>query len=74
MAESQLGVRIDARLKKALTAYCRAHGRKIGRFVEDALLDKLEELEDAADLSRLRKEPTRPFGAFVADLKRHGKL
>ncbi|MFZ5471854.1 MAG: hypothetical protein ACOZIN_20685 [Myxococcota bacterium] len=73
-AQVQMSTRVDVHLKKAVTAYCRAHGLKIGRFVENALLDKLEELEDASELERLRKEPSRPFQEFVRELKARGRL
>ena len=71
---AQMTARVDMRLKKAVASYCRAHGLKIGRFVEDALLDKLEELEDVAELRSLRREPARPLEEFVAELKARGQL
>ena len=38
------------------------------RFVQEALLDKLEEIADTADLPRLRREPTRPLRDLIRDL------
>jgi hypothetical protein len=71
---TQLATRIDTKLKKAVAALCRARGIKISKFIEEALLDRLEELEDESELGTLRKEPRRSLQAFVADLKRRGRL
>ena len=46
MAQAQLATRIDIRVKKAIEKTCEARGLKIGRFVENALIDKLEELAE----------------------------
>ncbi|HOX43741.1 MAG TPA: hypothetical protein PK668_09085 [Myxococcota bacterium] len=74
MSQSQLATRIDVRVKKAVEEVCRLRGLKIGRFIEDALLDKLEELEDVEDIKKIRHEPTRPLSAVLEDLKLDGKL
>jgi hypothetical protein len=70
----QLATRIDSKLKGAVAAYCRARGIKMSKFIEDALLDRLEELEDETELEALRHEPRRSLQAFIADLKRRGRL
>jgi hypothetical protein len=44
------------------------------RFVQDALLDKLEELADREDLPKLRREPTRPLRDLIRDLGLDGEL
>jgi len=72
--QAQLAARIDERVKAAVEAYCRAKGLKINRFIETALLDRLEEIEDIEDVKRLRTEPTRPFKDVLRDLKRDGLL
>lgn len=74
MKQVQLATRVDARVKKAVQHVCTARGMTIGRFVEDALLDKLEELEDIEDVSRIRFERTRPLADVLRDLARDGKL
>ena len=74
MPVSQIAVRVDARLKRAIDAACRARGVKLTRFVQDALLDKLEELADAEDVPRLRAEPSRPLRALIRDLGLDGEL
>ncbi len=74
MAQAQLAVRIDARVKKAVDRICEARGLKISRFVEDAIVDKLEELEDIEDLKRIRCESTRPLSDLLRDLDLDGKI
>jgi len=68
MALAQIAVRVDGRLKRAVDEACRARGVKLTRFVQEALLDKLEEIADAEDVPRLRREPTRPLRELIRDL------
>jgi uncharacterized protein (DUF1778 family) len=70
----QIAVRVDGRLKRAVDEACRARGVKLTRFVQDALLDKLEEIADAEDLPRLRREPTRPLRDLIRDLGLDGDV
>ena len=72
MATVQVSARIDAALKKAITGYCRAHGVVMNHFIQEALLDRLEELEDVEDLKRIRHEPTRSLSAVLAELELDG--
>jgi len=74
MPLAQIAVRVDGRLKRAVDEACRARGVKLTRFVQDALLDKLEEIADAEDLPRLRREPARPLRDLIRDLGLDGKL
>jgi hypothetical protein len=74
MGQSQLAARIDARVKLAVDLVCEERGLKINRFVEDALIDKLEELDDIEDLKTIRHEPTRPLSEVLKDLGLDGKL
>ena len=46
----------------------------MSRFIEDALVDKLEELEDSKDLKKIQGEPSRSFEEVLKDLKLSGKL
>lgn len=69
MAQTQLATRIDERVKQAIEEVCNARGLKMNRFIEDALIDKLEELEDVEDLKKIRFEPTRPLQDIIDDLK-----
>ena len=70
----QIAVRVDGRLKRAVDEACRARGVNLTRFVQDALLDKLEEIADADDVLRLRREPTRPLRDLIRDLGLDGEL
>jgi hypothetical protein len=74
MPQSQIAVRVDSRLKRAVDEVCRIRGVKLTRFVQDALLDKLEEIADAEDLPRLRREPTRPLRNLIRDLGLNGEV
>jgi hypothetical protein len=74
MAQVQLATRIDSRVKKAIEITCEEHGLKIGRFVENALIDKLEELADIEDIKSIRREPTRPLADVIRSLGLDGKI
>ena len=74
MAKTQLATRIDSDVKKAVEALCELRGLKMNRFIEDALIDKLEELEDIEDLAKIRFEPTRPLADVIKSLKLNGKI
>jgi hypothetical protein len=74
MASVQISARIDPALKKAVEEYCRSRGIVMNHFIQEALLDRLEELEDAEDLKKIRHEPTRPLSDVLAELKLDGKL
>ena len=74
MPTVQINARIDAKLKKALDDYCRSRGVVMNHFIQEAILDRLEELEDAEDLKAIRHEPTRPLADVLAELKRDGTL
>ena len=69
MSKVQLATRIDAEVKAALERHCAANGTKIGHFVSSSIVDRLEELEDTADVVALRREPTESWDALVAELK-----
>ncbi len=71
---AQLATRIDVQVKRAVEELCEARGLKMNRFIEEALIDKLEELEDIEDLKLIRSEATRPLSAILKDLKLDGKL
>ena len=74
MPLAQIAIRVDGRLKDAVDEACRARGMKLTRFVQDALLDKLEEIADAENIPRLRREPTRPLRDLIRDLGLDGDL
>lgn len=72
--QMQLATRIEAKVKKAVEKVCDLRGLKINRFIEDALIHKLEEMEDVDDLKSLRRESSRPLSAILRELKSHGKI
>ena len=74
MGAKQLATKIDEDIKDALDAFCEEKGLKINRFLEDAILDKLEEYEDISDLKKLRNETFRPLDQILKELKSSGKL
>jgi len=74
MTTVQINARIDQTLKQAIADYCRSRGIVINHFVQEALFDRLEELEDIEELKRVRHEPTRPLAEVLSELKRDGRL
>ena len=74
MAQKQLATKIDAEVKDSLDKVLDRLGIKLGRFIESAILDKLEEIEDWADLANRRSESDRSLDQVIEGLKKSGKL
>lgn len=74
METVQINARIDPVLKRAVENYCRSNGIVMNHFIQEALIDRLEELEDIDDLKRIRHEPTRPLTDVLAELGLDGDL
>jgi len=74
MEQVQLATKITKEVKKAVEAVCEERGWKMNRFIEEALVDKLEELDDLNDLKMLRREPTKPLNEVLRGLKARGKI
>ena len=70
----QVSVRIDRAIEDALDTYCRTHGVVRNHFIQEAIADRLEELEDVEDLKRIRHAPTRPLDEVLAELPRDGQV
>ena len=70
----QISARVDPALKTAIERYCRSRGLVMNHFIQEALLDRLEELADIEDLKKLRHEPTRPLADVLGELKLDGRL
>ena len=49
--------------------YCALHRIAIDHFVQGALFDRLEELEDLDHLKQIRHEPTRRLAEVLKELK-----
>ena len=69
----QISARIDQALKEAIDHYCKVHGIVMNHFIQEALLDKLEEVEDIEDLKKTRHEPMRLLSEVLAELDLDGK-
>ena len=74
MEKVQMNVRVDAAVKKAVEEFCQPRGVTRNHFVQEALLDRLEELADIEDLRKIRREPTRPLADVLRELKLDGAL
>lgn len=74
MAQVQMATRIDERVKRAVEEVCASRGLKMGRFIEDALIDKLEELADLEDLEKIRAEPRHSLDEVLRELGLDGKV
>jgi len=74
MGQVQMATRIDERVKRAVEEVCAARGLKMGRFIEDALIDKLEELADMEDLQKIRAEPRQSLEDVIKELGLDGEI
>ena len=71
---SSLLLQLDERIKRAVENVCQRRKLKIATFIEDAILDKLEELKDADEVKKLRHESFRPLQDVLKDLKKIRKV
>ena len=67
MRTAQVSARIDASVMRAMQDYCRSNGIVMKHFIQEAILDRLDELADIEEIERLRLEPTRPFSEVLAE-------
>ena len=74
MATVQISARINSRLKRVLDDVCRSRCIVMNHFIQEAIVDRLEEFEDVEDLKAIRHEPTRPLREVLAELKLDGAL
>lgn len=70
----QLATKIDAEVKASLDEVLARVGVTLSRFVESAILDKLEELEDLSDVADRKKETSKSLKQVMTELKKSGKL
>jgi len=69
MEQAILTARINRKVKNLADDWCKSQGLVMARFIEGAILDKLEESQDLEELNKLRREPTRPFSDVMKELK-----
>ena len=74
MATVQLRAGVHPALKRAVDEYCRSRGIVLDRFAQEALIDRLEELQGVEELKSIRNEPTRPLTEILAELDLDGQL
>jgi hypothetical protein len=66
---------LEPGLRRALRLKAAETDRTISELVNEAVRTALaEDADDLAAIAGRRQEPTRSFDAFVADLRRSGKL
>ena len=69
MEQAVLTARVNKKVKKLADDWCRSHGLVMARFIEEAILDKLEEHLDLHEIESLRRDPVRPFSEVMKELK-----
>ena len=68
MPTVQVSVRIDRASRDALDRYCETHDVDMNHFIQEAIVDRLEELEDLENLKSIGCESTRPLEDVLAEL------
>lgn len=68
MEQAVLTARINKKIKKLADQWCKSQGLVMTRFIEEAILDKLEENLDIKEIEKLRREPARPFSEVMKEL------
>ena len=74
METVQISARIEPPLKAAIASYCRASGMVMNQFVREALIDRLEELEDIESVKNTLSEPTRPLSEVLRKMRPDGRV
>ena len=69
MDQAVLTARINKKVKSLADKWCKSQGLVLARFIEDAIIDKLEESHDISEIEKLRREPSRPFSEVMKELK-----
>lgn len=63
---------IDARVKDAITSFCKRRGIKLRYLVEQALVEQLEDEIDLEAYRERRNDETVSFESVLAKLKKEG--
>lgn len=69
MNETKLSTIISKPIKDAVTVFCKKNGLKLKNFIEEALLERLEEQMDIEDIKSRKKEPTVSFEQIFKRMK-----
>lgn len=69
MKQTTMTVTIDFKTKKALTEYCKKHGKKIQHVVEEAILQTIEDEIDLEAIQLREKEDVVSFEEVLKSLK-----
>lgn len=72
MSTEQITLRLDSVIAEALRSYCNSAGLIINRFIQDSILDSLQDKADLEDIPALLKEPKRPFSEVLKELNLDG--
>ncbi|NDC38631.1 MAG: hypothetical protein EBZ48_11340 [Proteobacteria bacterium] len=65
---AMITARVNPKVKSIVMRWCKSRGIVMAKFIEDALLDKLEECHDLEEIDALRREPVRPFRDLLKEL------
>ena len=68
MGKVQISAWVDEALMHAVTRHCRSRGIGMDPFIEEALVDRLQEIDDIEDVKRVRHEATRPLAEVLGEL------
>ncbi len=69
MKQTTMTVTIDFKTKKALTEYCKKHGKKIQHVVEEAILQTIEDEIDLEAIQLREDEDVISFEEVIKSLK-----
>ncbi len=67
-ATQTITARVNPKVKALAHRWCKSRGIVMAKFIEDAILDKLEESHDLDEVNSLRREPMRPFRDVMSEL------
>ena len=68
-----LSTTIDSEIKEALTSYCKRHGLKIRYFIEQALVEHMEDFIDLEAYQERKNEETVDFEDILAQRNKKRK-
>lgn len=69
MSKTPFSTVIDVSIKKATTNFCKTNGIKLQHFVENALLDQLEDAQDLQSYILRKNEETVSYAQALKTLR-----